>query len=234
MSPARKATRRSGLSPESVAAYLRDNPDFFERHADLLLELSVPHDGGAGAVSLVERQVELLRRRNEEMRRTLDEYVANGRASDELAGKLNQLVTKLLACRDPGERLRTLPGNLREIFSLEFVRLLLFDAASGDYADVPGLAATPREELMAEGLSAVLKANATRCGRFSSEQREFLFGKDAGEVASVALAPLGHRGKLGLLALGSRNPDHYHRGKSTEFLGRVSAIVAAAVSPESS
>ena len=234
MSPPRKSTRRSGMSPKSVAAYLRDNPDFFERHADLLLELSVPHDGGAGAVSLVERQIELLRRRNEEMRRTLDEYVANGRASDELAGKLNRLVTKLLACPDPGERLRALPGNLREIFSLDFVRLLLFDAARDDYADVPGLSATPREDLMTEGLSAVLKANTPRCGRYSSRQREFLFGADAGEVASVALAPLGHRGKLGLLALGSRDPDHYHRAKSTEFLGRVSAIVAAAVSPESS
>ena len=234
MSSARKATRRSGPGPKSVAAYLRDNPDFFERHADLLLELSVPHDGGAGAVSLVERQIELLRRRNEEMRRTLEEYVANARASDELAGKLNRLVTRLLASRDPGERVRSLPVNLREIFSLDFVRLLLFDAAPDDYADAPGLAATPREDLMAEGLSAVLKANAPRCGRFSSEQREFLFGKDAGEVASAALAPLGHRGKLGLLALGSRDPDHYHRGKSTEFLGRVSAIVAAAVSPESS
>ena len=234
MSSARKATRRSGPGPKSVAAYLRDNPDFFERHADLLLELSVPHDGGAGAVSLVERQIELLRRRNEELRRTLDEYVANARASDELAGKLNRLVTRLLASRDPGERVRSLPVNLRQIFSLDFVRLLLFDAVPDDYADVPGLAATPREDLMAEGLSAVLKANAPRCGRFSSEQRAFLFGKDAGEVASAALAPLGHRGKLGLLALGSRDPDHYHRGKSTEFLGRVSAIVAAAVSPESS
>ena len=234
MSPPRKTTRRSGLSPKSVAAYLRDNPDFFERHADLLLELSVPHDGGAGAVSLVERQIELLRRRNEEMRRTLDEYVANGRASDELAGNLNRLVTKLLACPDPDERLRTLPGNLRDIFSLDFVRLLLFDAARDDYADVPGLSATSREDLMTEGLSAVLKANTPRCGRYSSEQREFLFGPDAVEVASVALAPLGHRGKLGLLALGSRDPDHYHRAKSTEFLGRVSAIVAAAVSPESS
>lgn len=234
MSPVRKRRAGSGLSPESVAAYLRDNPDFFERHADLLAELSVPHDGGAGAVSLVERQIELLRKRNDDMRRTLEEYVANARASDELAGKLNRLVTKVLACRDPGERLRTLPGNLREIFSLDFVRLLLFDAAPGEYADVPGLAATPREDLMAEGLSAVLKANAPRCGRFSSEQRDFLFGEQAGEVASAALAPLGHRGKLGLLALGSRDADHYHRGKSTEFLGRVSAIVAAAVSPESS
>ena len=232
MSASGKLPRASGLSPERVAAFLRDNPDFFEVHADLLLDLSLPHDGGAGAVSLVERQIKLLRRRNAEMRRALEEYVANARASDELAGKLNRLVTRLLACREPGERLRGLPENLREIFSLDFVRILLFDAAPGDCADVPGLVATPREDLMAEGLSAVLKANAPRCGRYSSEQRQFLFGAEAGEVASVALAPLGHRGKLGLLALGSSDPDHYHRGKSTDFLGRVSDVVAMAVSPE--
>lgn len=232
MSAPGKLPRASGLSPERVAAFLRDNPDFFEVHADLLLDLSLPHDGGAGAVSLVERQIKLLRRRNAEMRRTLEEYVANARASDELAGKLNRLVTRLLACREPGERLRGLPENLREIFSLDFVRILLFDAAPGDCADVPGIEATPRENLMAEGLSAVLKANAPRCGRYSSEQRLFLFGEQAGEVASVALAPLGDGGKLGLLALGSSDPDHYHRGKSTDFLGRVSEIVAMAVSPE--
>ena len=232
MSASGRLPRASGLSPERVAAFLRDNPDFFEVHADLLLDLSLPHDGGAGAVSLVERQIKLLRRRNAEMRRTLEEYVANARASDELAGKLNLLVTRLLACREPGERLRGLPENLREIFSLDFVRILLFGAAPGDCAEVAGIEATPRENLMAEGLSAVLKANAPRCGRYSSEQRQFLFGEQAGEVASVALAPLGDGGKLGLLALGSSDPDHYHRGKSTDFLGRVSEIVAMAVSPE--
>ena len=127
-----------------------------------------------------------------------------------------------------------MPAQLRTIFSLDFVRLLLFDAAPDDYAGVAGLNATPREDLMAAGLSAVLKASAPRCGRYNAEQREFLFGGDAGDVASVALAPLGGQGKLGLLALGSRDPNHYHRGKSTEFLGRVSAVVAVAVAAGSS
>ena len=222
------------LGPKQIAAYLRDNPDFFERHADLLADLRVPHSSGTGAVSLVERQLELLRRRNEDLRRTLEEYVANARASDELARQLNQLVTKLLGCPGSKERLSVLPGQLREIFALDFVRLLLFEALPGEYSVVDGLTATPREKVMSEGLSGVLSSSAPRCGRYSSEQREFLFGKEAGEVASVALAPLGHRGKLGLLALGSRDPDHYHRGKSTEFLGRLSAIVSVAVTPRAS
>lgn len=230
-------SRRAGgsgaapLRPEQVAAYLQQNPDFFDQHPDLLAGLRVPHSSGPGAVSLVERQVELLRRRNEDLRRTLEEYVANARASDELARQLNQLVTELLACPEPGERLRALPARLREIFSLEFVRLLLFDAPKAECAGIAGLAATPRQDLMAEGLSGVLKANAPRCGQYSGAQRNFLFGGEAGEVASVALAPLGRQGKLGLLALGSRDPDHYHQGKSTDFLGRVSEIVAVAVSP---
>ncbi len=224
----------SGLGPKQVAEYLQDNPDFFELNPDLLLDLRVPHSGGAGAVSLVERKLELLRQHNEEMGRTLEEYAANARASDELARRLNRLVMKLLACPDPTGRLHALPADLRDIFSLEFVRLLLFDASPREYAGVAGLIATPRGDLMAEGLSGVLKANTPRCGRYSSEQREFLFGGEAGEVASVALAPLGRRGKLGLLALGSGDPDHYHRGKSTEFLGRVSEIVSVVVSPVTS
>ena len=234
MSATRKPDRKSALSAERVASFLRENPDFFDRHADLLLDLRVPHSSGTGAVSLVERQIEVLRRRNEKLRLTLEEYVANARASDELAGKLNQLVTRLLAETDATARLRALPAQLRTIFSLDFVRLLLFDAARDDCAGIAGLNATPREDLMAAGLSAVLKANAPRCGRYNEEQRKFLFGSEAGDVASVALAPLGRQGKLGLLALGSRDPDHYHRGKSTEFLGRVSAVVAVAVGAGSS
>lgn len=233
MSPRRKSSAAS-LAPEQVAAYLRENPDFFERHADLLLDLRVPHSGGAGAVSLVERQLELLRLRNEELHRTLEEYISNARSSDELARKLNWLVTRLLACPETGERVRSLPGQLKEIFALDFVHLLLFDVPPEHSEGVEGLSATPREDLMSAGLSAVLKANAPRCGHYTPEQREFLFGKRAPEVASVALAPLGSRGKLGLLALGSRDPDHYHRGKSTEFLGRVSAVVAVAISPKPS
>ncbi|MCY4341160.1 MAG: DUF484 family protein [Gammaproteobacteria bacterium] len=222
-----------GLRPDEVAAYLRENPDFFDLHADLLLELRVPHGEGEGAVSLVERQLELLRRRNEELRRTLEEYIENARSSDMLASQLNQLVTKLLSCSGPDERLRSLPGQLKEIFSLDFVHLLLFDASPERCAGIADLSATPRQDVMAEGLSGVLKANAPRCGQYSDQQRRFLFGDAAPQVGSVALAPLGGRGKLGLLALGSCDPNHYHRAKSTEFLGRVSAVVSVAISPNS-
>lgn len=222
-----------GLKPDRVAAYLRENPDFFDLHANLLLELRLPHGGGEGAVSLVERQLDLLRRRNEELRRTLEEYIENARSSDALASKLNHLVTKLLSCSGPEERLRSLPGQLKEIFSLDFVRLLLFDASPEMCAGVADLSATPRQDVMAEGLSGVLKASAPRCGHYSDQQRGFLFGEAATQVASVALAPLGGRGKLGLLALGSRDPNHYHRARSTEFLSRVSAVVSVAISPDS-
>ncbi len=227
-------TSAAELTAQEVAAYLRENPDFFRLNADLLLELRVPHSSGAGAVSLVERQLDLLRRRNEELRRTLEEYIENARSSDELAQKFNRLVTQLLSCPHPVERLRSLPAQLKEIFALDFVRLLLFDASPEQCAGVTDLSATAREDVMAEGLSGVLKANAPRCGHYSDKQREFLFGDQAPEVASAALTPLGQRGNLGLLALGSRDPYHYHRAKSTEFLGRVSAVVSVAISPASS
>ena len=50
-----------GLAEREVADFLRRHPDFFERHLALLTELVVPHSGRTGAVSLLERQVTVLR-----------------------------------------------------------------------------------------------------------------------------------------------------------------------------
>ncbi len=52
-----------------VAEYLRSHPDFFERHSGLLLGLKLPHPTGAGAVSLMERQVAVLRQHNADLDR---------------------------------------------------------------------------------------------------------------------------------------------------------------------
>ena len=54
-------TTGGGLDENEVADFLRTHPDFFERHLALLTELVVPHSSRGGAVSLLERQVGVLR-----------------------------------------------------------------------------------------------------------------------------------------------------------------------------
>ena len=86
MSTQRKAEfTEATLSEDAIHDYLADNPDFFERHADLLGTIRLPH-GAGGAVSLVERQVSLLRQKDLKHERKLKELLDVARANDALAG----------------------------------------------------------------------------------------------------------------------------------------------------
>jgi uncharacterized protein YigA (DUF484 family) len=49
-------------------------------------------------------------------------------------------------------------------------------------------------------------------------------------MGSVALVPLGDKGALGLLALGSADRDRFHPGMSTEFLARLADLISDALS----
>jgi uncharacterized protein YigA (DUF484 family) len=75
----------------------------------------------------------------------------------------------------------------------------------------------------------LLSSGKPRCGQIRDTQREFLFGKDTVAIGSVALAPLGPKGSIGLLAIGASDADRFHPGMSTEFLSRVADLVAFAL-----
>ena len=81
---------------ESIAAYLQHNPDFFERHHALLARLRLPHARGGSTISLVERQIEVLRDKHAAVEAKLAEFVRVARANDVLADKLHQFTRRLL------------------------------------------------------------------------------------------------------------------------------------------
>ena len=85
-----------GVSEEAVHHYLENNPDFFERHGGLLNSLRLPHVTG-GTVSLVERQVSMLRQRDLKLERKLKDLLEVARANDALAAKIHELALGLLA-----------------------------------------------------------------------------------------------------------------------------------------
>ena len=60
---------QAAFGEEEVADYLAENLDFFARHPRLLTELDLRH-AADGTVSLVDRQVQLLRTRNEDLQAT--------------------------------------------------------------------------------------------------------------------------------------------------------------------
>jgi uncharacterized protein YigA (DUF484 family) len=218
------------VSEESIADYLRSHPDFFERNLALLSGLRLPHRISGGAVSLVERQVDVLRQRNTALEARLTELVQVARNNDRLAGRIHALALLLMRAKSREEVIDILEEQLREGFSVEQAALVLFDS-------VPGLAkgrskflrVVHREDPAVGPFKSFLQSSAPRCTRVREAQRDFLFDRDAG-IHSMALVPLGPRSAYGFLAIGSRDPHHFHPGKSIDFLARLGELTACALS----
>ena len=113
------------LSENAVHDFLQDNPDFFERHSALLSSLRLPHVA-RGTVSLVERQVSVLRQKDLKLERRLKDLLEVARANDTLAAKIHQLAPILLAAPDLATTLRCVEESLRAGFSADQSILVLF------------------------------------------------------------------------------------------------------------
>lgn len=214
---------------ESVAAYLRENPDFFDRHPKLLEDLIVPHSCG-GAVSLVEYQVNVLRDQVHEMRRRIQSLANNARDNEGLSQRLHQLTLTLVECTRLDEVLTNLYQAMSEDFNADFAAIRLFadpvSKADQGLGEFVGAGSDDREMF-----TTVLASSKPLCGHIKEDQLAFLFPGHAGEVASGALLPLGHQSRFGVLAIGSRDAQRFHPGMGTIFLRQLGEIVSRIVLP---
>ena len=229
--PATQGAGIAALDDATVAEYLEAVPDFFEKHPALVQRLRLADTRGGGTVSLIERQVELLRERNRKLEQRLVEFVENGRANDELAEKIHRLCVRLVHARSVLKVVDALEASLREDFDVQRSVLVLFrkdeSLAAGDSAFVR---VAERDSTPVRGFEGLFTSGKPRCGQVRDSQREWLFGDGAVAVASVALVPIGPGGSLGLMALGAGDVQRFNPTMSTDFLARIGELVAAALS----
>src|SRR5690606_20245895 len=213
---------------ELVARYLSHNPDFFERHQALLARLRLPHARSSSTISLVERQVEVLREKHAALESKLSEFVRVARANDALAEKVHRFTRRLFRARSREEALREIEASLREDFDAFNSVLLLIN---GEQPESPQRFVRPiaADDVRLKSFESLFNSGKPRCGQVRDSQRELLFGVEASEIGSVALVPLGEKGSIGLLALGSADRDRFHPGMSTEFLARMGDLIADAL-----
>lgn len=218
MNKTQKNLEHAITTAEDVAAYLKDNPDFFSSYPELLTEIAVPHRSG-GAVSLVERQIKALREQNEQTRKRLHELVEIARQNEELAHRMHHLVLTLIDAGDPGAVFKTLYDNLKRNFSADRVVVRLF-------AD-PAAGAVAGEEFVGRGAEAealfkpLIDKRLPVSGPLEARQQAFLFGEQAVDVASAVLVPLRGSHWGGVMAIGSRNPDRFQEGMGVELLANM-------------
>lgn len=222
------AREEVALTDEDVAGWLRSHPDFFQRNSELLATLRVPHASG-GAVSLIERQIEVLREKNQSADTRFNELVAIARSNEQLADRIHRFTRRLMRAPTRREILTQIEQGLREDFDVTPSVLVLF-GAPGDDAGLRFVRQVPADEPNLNGFDSLFASGKPRCGQIRDSLRDFLFGDDAASVGSVALVPLSGDAPFGLLAMGSLNSQRFHPGMSTDFLARLGEIVADALS----
>ncbi len=209
------------LEPEHVAAYLQENPHFFEAYPDLLMELSLPHESGS-AVSLIERQVSVMRERNMDMRHRLSKLLDNARENDKLFDKSKRLVLTLLEGQDLGDIIDALFYCFDKEFGIQYTSLYFFgniDKIPSSQAHVVSLSEAR------DHVGSLIKSNRAMCGTLGQKEMQFLFGKYAGDIGSVATVPLVHGSVFGMLAIGNRDPHYYRSSMGTLFLGFIAEVL---------
>ncbi|HXW10126.1 MAG TPA: DUF484 family protein [Steroidobacteraceae bacterium] len=228
-----KPIRESSLLAEDqVADYLLAHPEFFERHGTVLARLKLPHQRGSAAVSLVERQVLVLRDKHAVLEKKLHELIENGRTNDSISDRVHRLTRRLLRARDATGVIMGLETSLREDFGASRWVLLATDPALAPLAHLqnPHVRVVPRGSAELRIFEAFFESARPRSGQIRDTQREYLFGGDGSQVGSTVLIPLGERASLGLLAIASHDTERYLPTMSTDFLVRISEIVTEAVS----
>lgn len=214
-------TNPDTLTDDAIIDYLRRHPDFFRYHPAILYELSLPHDTG-DAVSLVERQVALLRERNINMRRRMGDLLDTARENDHLFHKIRVLTLALLDARTWHELNEVLATALLLEFSADFVtlhvagRTLHLDHVVGHAGRMPTLAFCSNDQ--------------PACVNLRSEEIGVVFPSQSdGDAGSALLLPVVNDGNTACLAIGSRDPNRFHKSMDTLFVRYVGDILGRAI-----
>jgi uncharacterized protein len=232
------------MNDREVAEYLLANPDFFAEHAEMLATIRLANPHGKAAVSLQERQMEMLRDKNKLLERRLAELLRYGHENDSIASKFNRWTTRVMAERDPYALPRTIANGLRDVFDVPQAALRVWDVAE-PY--------TQAEFARQVGEEVRIFANSLTtpyCGANTGfEAAQWLAptltavstegaGASDSEPATESIALLALRDPegneeaqtFGLLVMGSPDARRFHEGMATDFLTQIGALASAALS----
>lgn len=212
---------------EVVAAYLRNHPEFLDEFPDILEILQLNHHTGVAA-SLIERQVEQLRNKNQDLSRQLNRLVQVAAENEQLMTRLHRLTLRLMSLESRRAFFTQLGNSLLNDFKADILQIYLFDKTLADQAGKDVKHIQP-DDPDVEQFRTHLDRNHTVCGRLNEKKLEFLFDTKARWVQSTALVPLGENGIHGMMAIGSSDAARFYPGMGTLFLDLLSDVIASSL-----
>tara|TARA_B100000678_G_scaffold280785_1_gene277860 strand:- start:731 stop:1438 length:708 start_codon:yes stop_codon:yes gene_type:complete len=230
MSLKKKENHTSERSTENlVADYLKNNLDFFVKNSAILAELKIPHEHG-GAISLVEKQLTVLREQNRETNKKIHELIEIATQNEELARRMHQLALTLIDADDPKDIFSTMYDNLKKNFHADRVIVRLF--ANPAFIDsFPTDEFVGKESIEESLFKRIIEKREPLSGKMKHQQQVFLFGDDGDDIASSVMIPLHGVGWGGILAIGSFDAERFQPGMGIELLANLGEILSFIIKP---
>ena len=237
--PSNDQSDSDALNDDSVSRYLTDNPEFFNRKADLLLGLSIPHESGA-AISLLERQVAMYRERNLELQNRINDFIFNAEENDALFERTRIVILELLKTNNLDELSNAVELTLKSEFAAHASRLFFIGANFPDNKDqtVENNLRTLEEKPARKTLGKLFEKKRTFCCELTPEQAKLLFPDTKKDILSAAIIPvhlneaLRKESGMGMptLVIGSEKHNHFNTSLDTLFLDFIGEILSAHIS----
>ncbi|MBA4142543.1 MAG: DUF484 family protein [Nitrosospira sp.] len=211
------------LDAEEVAQYLRQFPEFFEEYADMLAEIQVPDPHGGRAIPINERQIAALRDKNRILQERLGELIRFGEENGAITEKMHRLAVALLTSHHLSGLLYGLKFHLREDFSVPHMALRLWNISAEDSSLQEFAPASADIQIVAESLV------HPYCGCHIVDEIREWFREDAARLRSFAMVTLRAERTIGLLVMGSEDPQRFYPEMGTIYLTRLGELVSAAL-----
>ena len=209
-----------------VADYLRERPEIFAQHRELLGELCIPHESGE-AVSLVERQVSVLRDENRSLKARFEDLVTIAADNEDLGRRLHELSLSLIEAPGIVSIITVLKERLQDDFGADVVALRVFADPAFSDEKLPEFLGSV--DSLQRKFEEILSGRSPVCGVLNEGQQEGLFG--GVEIGSAVVMPLCGRGWEGVLVAGSKDRERYRVDMGTELLTHLGDVATLALSP---
>jgi uncharacterized protein YigA (DUF484 family) len=211
------------IDESAVTDYLKENPDFFASHSDLLMELNLPH-GEGGAISLVEKQVAVLRDRNKETKKKLDTYVNTAKHNDDIFKKCQYMILGLMEAENQESFLKNMEKGFKRDFKSNAYSLMIF----GDKPrQINHFTSIVTRESANEYAASLIRSTKPTLGTLRPAEQDFLFRHQSDKVKSaVVMSVREGREQLALLAIGSSDANYFRPGMGTLFIQFIADALA--------
>jgi len=219
-----------GIAEKDVVDYLQKHPRFFESNLDILSELRLPHPSGT-AISLIERQVDVLRDNNFKLEQKLNNLIQIARDNDRLNGRIQKMALALMETNALDDVFYAVQVILRSEFNADTTTLRCFSAPK-ESTTLDDSSFLVRDSKLEKRFEKFFDKNKPICGPLDASQAQFLFGDNAESIISAALVPItGQQNVLGMLAIGSFDINRFHPAMGTVFLTYIGEMIGRTLEP---